>query len=298
MLVVDDLVADVDRRAVLLEQPLDDLDRSVDAGAERARCGEEDAARSRRHRLLERVAALAVRRASSESRRRGERRPSGGGRRRSCGRRRAPSCRLPRPCCSASSEIARTTPASRPLRASTPLSMSTASAPLASRRRAPLGRIVHEHVAAENRRRARAGGRRAAALPQRLAVLVDDARRVEHVADAKPSRSEPASPNETSRASGTPFAARTPTRTVRRPSRFATRSSAVVAHGEGQPVSVHARLRTVSFRLLDASNAADGSKPEWMPQCSQRGSLPGPYDSQSMPSSSASYVGKIPSVSR
>ena len=58
--------------------------------------------------------------------------------------------------------------------------------------------------------------------------------------------------------------------------------------GECQPVSVHARLRTVSFRLLDASYAADGSKPQWMPQCSHRGSFPGPYASHSIPSSSAS----------
>ena len=43
VVVVDDVVADVDRGAVLLEQPLDDLDRPVDAGAERARRGEEDA---------------------------------------------------------------------------------------------------------------------------------------------------------------------------------------------------------------------------------------------------------------
>jgi hypothetical protein len=28
--------------------------------------------------------------------------------------------------------------------------------------------------------------------------------------------------------------------------------------------------------LFDDSNAAEGSKPEWMPQCSQRESLPGP----------------------
>ena len=34
-----------------------------------------------------------------------------------------------------------------------------------------------------------------------------------------------------------------------------------------------------------ASYSAEGSKPEWMPQCSQRGSLPGPYSSHSMPSS-------------
>src|SRR5881392_3882853 len=44
VLVVDDLMADVDRRAVLLEQALDDLDRTVDAGAERPRRREENAA--------------------------------------------------------------------------------------------------------------------------------------------------------------------------------------------------------------------------------------------------------------
>ena len=49
---------------------------------------------------------------------------------------------------------------------------------------------------------------------------------------------------------------------------------------------------------IRAANAAEGSKPEWMPQCSQRGSLPGPYASHSIPSSSASYVGKMPSVRR
>ena len=36
VVVVDDLVTDVDRRAVRLEQPLDDLDRAVDTRAERA----------------------------------------------------------------------------------------------------------------------------------------------------------------------------------------------------------------------------------------------------------------------
>src|SRR3954462_4127977 len=44
MVVVHDLVAHVDGRPVLLEQDLDDLDRAVDAGAERARRGQEDAA--------------------------------------------------------------------------------------------------------------------------------------------------------------------------------------------------------------------------------------------------------------
>ena len=40
-LVVDDLVADIDRRAVALERELDDADRAVDAGAEAARRGDQ-----------------------------------------------------------------------------------------------------------------------------------------------------------------------------------------------------------------------------------------------------------------
>ena len=40
--VVHDLVADVDRGAVLLERALDGLDRSVDARAVAARLGEQD----------------------------------------------------------------------------------------------------------------------------------------------------------------------------------------------------------------------------------------------------------------
>src|SRR5207247_8898453 len=42
VVVVDDLVADVDGRAVLFEQDLDDLDRAVDPGAEGARSREQD----------------------------------------------------------------------------------------------------------------------------------------------------------------------------------------------------------------------------------------------------------------
>ena len=41
-LVVDDLVAHIDRRPVALERLLDDLDRALDAGAEAARLGEDD----------------------------------------------------------------------------------------------------------------------------------------------------------------------------------------------------------------------------------------------------------------
>ena len=42
VLVVDDLLADVDGRAVALERPLDRLDRAIDARAVAARGGEQD----------------------------------------------------------------------------------------------------------------------------------------------------------------------------------------------------------------------------------------------------------------
>ena len=41
--IMDDLVADIDRRAESLERELDDLDRAIDAGAETARRGDQDA---------------------------------------------------------------------------------------------------------------------------------------------------------------------------------------------------------------------------------------------------------------
>src|SRR5919197_799129 len=43
MVVVDDVMADVDRRPVLGEQPFDDLDRAVDARTEGSRCRKEHA---------------------------------------------------------------------------------------------------------------------------------------------------------------------------------------------------------------------------------------------------------------
>ena len=46
--VVDDLVADIDRRAEPLERELDDLDRAVDAGAKSARRGDQDVRRGGR----------------------------------------------------------------------------------------------------------------------------------------------------------------------------------------------------------------------------------------------------------
>ena len=100
-----------------------------------------------------------------------------------------------------------------------------------------LRRVVHERVRCRGRsRRARRATPSARALPQRRAVLVDDARRVEHVADAQPVVQRACEPERDDAARpGTPFAARTPTRTVRRPSRFATRSSAVVAQAKVSP---------------------------------------------------------------
>ena len=108
------------------------------------------------------------------------------------------------------------------------------------------------------------------------------------VPGARPSRKAPASPNETSGPSGRPLRAPSPTSAERTPERRATRSSAAVAQAKRHPVSVHAALRTVSLTLPVASKAAEGSKPEWIAQCSQRASLPGPYSSHSIPSSSAS----------
>ena len=176
--------------------------------------------------------------------------------------------------------------------------MSTASAPLASRRRRALGRVVDEHVAAEHDAGAGAADAEPGPLPERRARLVDDARRVEHVADLQlAERAGEAERDEASRRARR-SRTQTPTRTAVRPSALRDALLRSRRAGERQPVSVHARLRTVSLQALEDSYAAEGSKPEWMPQCSQRGSLPGPYASQSIPSSSASYVGKMPSVRR
>ena len=160
-----------------------------------------------------------------------------------------------------------------------------------------LGRIVDEDVAAENDAAARPADAEARSLPERRAGLVDHARRVEDVADlqlaerpGEPERDEAPLRDAVRDADAHAYGAQAE---ALRHALFRSRR-----HCKRQPVSVHARLRTVSFRLLEASYAADGSNPQWMPQCSQRGSLPGPYASHSIPSSSASYVGKMPSVSR
>jgi hypothetical protein len=52
MTIVDDLVAHIDRRAVALERPLDDLDGAVDTGAKTARRGQIDGQLALAHRML------------------------------------------------------------------------------------------------------------------------------------------------------------------------------------------------------------------------------------------------------
>ena len=139
----------------------------------------------------------------------------------------------------------------------------------------PFGRIVDENVAAEDDADACAAHTESGTFPERRAGLVDDPRRVEDLADAQlaeragePERDE--APLGKSVRDADTDAHGVEAEPPRDPLLGARRA------GECQPVSVHARLRTVSFRLLEASYAADGSKPQWMPQCSQRGSLPGP----------------------
>jgi len=161
-----------------------------------------------------------------------------------------------------------------------------------------LGAIVDEHVGAEHGRRAPAAHAEAGALPESHAARVDDPRRVEHVADAQvvAQSTREAERDELRIGHACRGADTDPRGAQADPARDALLSGR--GYGKRQPVSVHARLRTVSLRLFEASYAADGSNPQWMPQCSQRGSFPGPYASHSIPSSSASYVGKMPSVSR
>jgi len=162
--------------------------------------------------------------------------------------------------------------------------------------RALLG-IVDDARGSEDRPGARTLRAERSPLPEDGAGLVDDAGRVDHGADREIGRERAGDPERDEPALGD--AAGGAQSDERRPPE-PSRNALLDGHraGERQPVSVQAMLRALSLIEPAASYAADGSKPEWMPQCSQRGSLPGPYSSHSMPSSSASYVGKIPSVSR
>src|SRR5581483_4624127 len=225
MLVVDDVVADVDRRPVLLEQPLDDLDRAVDAGAEGAGRGEQDALR---HELPS--SAFSARRTSPSawrvargSRRSALARPAGRGRPAGVtASTSGPSGRA------GVSETARTQPSRRPVAARIPLSMSTASAPVASRRRSrSAGSSAIRSVAAIVPGRAPGMPRPGPAQSSRpcpstirvASITVPTSRLLA-------GRSPPATPNETRRPAGTPREAPIPTTAARRPALRAARASA------------------------------------------------------------------------
>ena len=238
VLVVDDLVADVDRRAVLLEQPLDDLDRAVDAGAERARRREEDAAAVMRAQPPRaRAAHVSASRIERTASPRAGRDPA----------RAAPAtfgapvgvhgrvdaldrARRHR------REIARTTPASRPLRGEH-AALHVDRVRAARLVQAPtLRRVVDERVRREDGRRRARRARRAAAPPtasrrsrRRRASRRARRRREPVVQRARePERDEPPVGHAVRRARRR--------RAPRvRPSRFATRSSAVVAQAKVSP---------------------------------------------------------------
>ena len=121
-------------------------------------------------------------------------------------------------------------------------------------------------------------GRREAetcALPENGAAFVDHTGRVDHRADRR--TVETTGDAERDELAGRDAAARADA-DAGRAIAGATGGTLLRAGRAGgdQPVSVHAMLRTVSFTLEVAAKAADGSNPEWIPQCSQRGSFPGP----------------------
>src|SRR6185437_8491758 len=110
-----DLVADVDRRAVLREQTLDDLDRPVHSRTKRARRGKEDAlahANASKPRSA-RLAPIVARNVTTGSRAKPRRKPSTS----TSPPGFAPSATPPSRCVGVSL-IARRQPTSRPLRAS------------------------------------------------------------------------------------------------------------------------------------------------------------------------------------
>ena len=151
----------------------------------------------------------------------------------------------------------------------------------------PLGAIADDPVGSEQRPANGTRNAESLALPERRAPLVDHAHRVDHGPAAErverageAVRDDPAVGDATPRAEPDEGGAKPgpPTRAL-----LGARRA-----GERHPVSVQAMLLALSLRLPAAAYAADGSKPEWIPQCSQRGSFPGPYSSHSIPSRSAS----------
>src|SRR5581483_2273077 len=232
VLVVDDLMPDVHRRAVLLEEALDDLDRPVDAGAERPRCGEEDALAAHATLPSARKAVRTSRTARNDSR--GEpmnarARPSGAtlpSSRNACTS--GPSCRP------GVSLTARTQPASRPARAKMADSMSTASAPV--RRRSRARSAGSSTISLAPRIVPSRAPRTPSGSPCHRTEPDSSTTRVASITvpTGRASRSEPAMPNDTTSCSGMPCAHAIPTSMVR-PSRRAARRSAGRAHAKVSP---------------------------------------------------------------
>ena len=153
---------------------------------------------------------------------------------------------------------------------------------------AALARVVDDGVDRDDRPRPCALDTERRSLPEHRAVGVDDACRVEHLAAREPVVEAAGEPEGHDLPVGQRALAPMPTSD--RAGAELARGALLGLRGAGQrhPVNVQAMLRTVSLMLDVAANAAAGSKPQWIAQCSQRGSLPGPYISHSMPSISAS----------
>ena len=147
--------------------------------------------------------------------------------------------------------------------------------------------MVDDPIRAENRSAASRLDADRRSFPEGGAALVDDAGRVDHSPDREvvAQRAGDSERNEPALRHAVRYAqAHQGSRAEAAGDPLLDRHRA----GEDQPVSDHAMLLALSLRDDAASYAAEGSKPEWMAQCSHRGSLPGPYSSHSMPSSSAS----------
>ena len=185
--------------------------------------------------------------------------------------------------CSGVSEIALTTPARRPVAASAALSMSTATAPVsrASSRRAAGSSTTSP---ASQTTALSAPGTRSGSCSQSTVPSASTMRRaLTSVPGARPGDErageaegdEPAL-GQRQRRPAARRARHARRRCGPRPPRPRARRRASSCSGWPAQRNVHARLLTVSFTLEVVAIVAAGSKPEWIPQCSQRWSLPGP----------------------
>src|SRR5207237_5542943 len=230
VVIVDDLVPDVDRGPVLLEQARDDLDRAVDAGAERARGREQDATAHAAHLAVAAASASSARFPSSPARRnpRGERASPRAIPAQSYGPSGLTASQMPCSRRSGVSLTARRTPCRRPLAARTPLSRSTASAPVRSW---SARRWAGPSTPREAARTVpcTAPGTPSGSPSQRTPPDSSTTSTASTTVPRGSPSSAPARPNDTTSPSGTPFTPARPTSAVRRPARRAARSSAVVA---------------------------------------------------------------------